>query len=111
MSRKERELLDRLRQGWDEAEKLFSREGKPLQERTAVHGLLRVLRIKHTDADFIKQGPEPIDVWFEEAHFQVTEIMDPAPPRDLEIRRSAERARAARRIEDLMEPSCSPASR
>jgi len=105
MSRKERELLDRLRQGWDEAEKLFSREGKPLQERTAVHGLLRVLRIKHTDADFIKQGPEPIDVWFEEAHFQVTEIMD------LEIRRSAERARAARRIEDLMEPSCSPASR
>jgi hypothetical protein len=104
MSRKERELLDRLRQGWDDTEKLFSREGKPLQERTAVHGLLRVLGIKHADADIIKQGPEPIDVWFGEARFQVTEIMDPARRRDLEIRRSAECARAARRIDDLVEP-------
>jgi hypothetical protein len=69
-----------------------------------VHGLLQVLGIAHTADDIIKQGPEPIDVWFQDARFQVTEIMYPLRPRDREIRQRAERARAARRLDDLLEP-------
>jgi len=92
-----------MRRGFDEAAELFSRSGKPLQERTAVHGLLRVLGIEHADGDIIKQGPEPVDVWFGDARFQVTEVMYPARPRDREIRERAVRARKARRFDELME--------
>ena len=104
MPRSQREMLDAMRGGWDEAAQLFSRDGKPLQERTAVHGFLRALGIEHARHEIIKQGPEPIDVWFRDARLQVTEIMYPARPRDREIRQRAERARSARHIEDLMEP-------
>jgi putative endonuclease (uncharacterized protein DUF1780) len=103
MASSEKEVLDALRAGWDEAEQLFSREGKPLQERIAVHGFLRVLGVEHAASDIIKRGPEPIDVWFQDARFQVTEIMHPPRPRDLEIRQRAVRARTARRLEDMME--------
>jgi hypothetical protein len=104
MSRSEKEVLDAIRANLGEAEQFFSRGCKPLQERTAVHGFLQVLGIAHTANDIIKQGPEPIDVWFQDARFQVTEIMHPPRPRDREVRLRAERARAARRLDDLMEP-------
>jgi hypothetical protein len=69
-----------------------------------VHGFLRVLGVEHADGEIIKCGPEPVDVWFRDARFQVTEIIYPPRARDLEIRQRAERARTARRLEELMEP-------
>jgi hypothetical protein len=100
----EKELLEDMRKGWDRTVKLFSRAGKPLQETTAVHGLLRVLGIQHTAANIIKRGPEPVDVWFHDARFQVTEILHPERPRDKEIRQRAARVSTASHLEELMEP-------
>jgi len=104
MPRSEKDLLKAMSAEWAETEKLFSRAGKPLQERTAVHGLLRVLGIVHTAEEIIKQGPEPIDVWFQDARFQITEIMYPQRARDKEIRESAQRATKAQSLRDLWEP-------
>jgi hypothetical protein len=103
MRRSEKRLLDAIRSGSVENAEFFSRAGKPLQERTVVHGFLRVVGIEHVDGDIIKRGPEPIDVWFADARFQVTEIMDPNRPRDREMRQQAERVKAARSLDDLWE--------
>lgn len=104
MPRSQKQLLEAMRSGWDQTVKLFSRAGKPWQETTAVHGLLRVLGIEHAAGDIIKRGPEPVDVWFQDARFQVTEILHPERPRDKEIRQRAARASIATRLEDLVEP-------
>jgi hypothetical protein len=74
-----------------------------LQERTAVAGLLRVLGVDFQEQEIIKCGPEPIDVSFRDARFQVTEILDQGRPRNLEIKRKSARFKSAERLQDLVE--------
>ena len=57
-----------------------------VRERTTVAGFLRVLKIQYEDCDIQKKGPEPIDIWFCDARFQVTEILDEDRRRDGELR-------------------------
>ncbi len=47
-----------------------------MKERKAVAGFLRILKIQYEDCEIQKRGPEPIDVWFRDAHFQVMEKLD-----------------------------------
>jgi len=100
----ERELLDRLRTDADDGRRLFSNPGQGLQERTAVAGLLRVLGVPFEEREIIKRGPEPIDVWFQEARFQVTEVLDSGRRRNAEWREIAERRRKTRSLVDLVTP-------
>ncbi|PRD43136.1 hypothetical protein C5748_13095 [Phyllobacterium phragmitis] len=86
MSNSEKEYLKRLSRDAEEAVELFSNEGQELQERTAVAGLLRVLGLDYREEEITKRGPEPIDAWFRDARFQVTEILDKDRPRNLEIK-------------------------
>jgi hypothetical protein len=104
MKNPEQDVLDALRRDMGSAEALFSNTGQDLQERTAVAGFLRVLGIDFREDEIIKCGPEPIDICFREARFQVTEILDPGRPRNLEIKQRADRARAAKSLGELVEP-------
>jgi hypothetical protein len=100
----EQDSLDTLRDEAAEAEELFSNAGQGLQERTAVAGFLRVLGIEFRENEIIKRGPEPIDVWFRDARFQVTELIDQRRPRNLEIAQRANRIRKAKSLKELSEP-------
>lgn len=100
----EKDFLKRLLVDAEEAVSLFSNEGQELQERTIVAGLLRVLSIDFQEDEIMKQGPEPIDIWYRDARFQVTEILDEGRPRDHEIRKRRDRVKRAKRLEDILEP-------
>lgn len=100
----EQEYLKALRDKAAEAEALFSNAGQQLQERTAVAGFLRVLGVEFLETEIIKRGPEPIDIWFRDARFQVTEILDKSRQRNREISERAERFKKAKSLDDLMEP-------
>ena len=103
MERSEREVLEKLRRDTEEAEALFSNTGQELQERTAVAGLLRVLGVDFREHEIVKCGPEPIDVSFRDARFQVTEILDRDRARNLEIKQRLARVKSAGRLEDLVD--------
>src|SRR5271170_6968372 len=97
------ELLNNIRRRAEDAEALFSNAGQSLQERTVVAGLLNVLGVDFREEDIVKSGPEPIDVWFREARFQVTEILDQDRPRNLEIKQRSTRVKNAKCLHDLFE--------
>ncbi|MBY3155435.1 DUF1780 family protein [Rhizobium laguerreae] len=100
----EQEYLKAFRDEAAEAKALFSNAGQQLQERTAVAGFLRVLGIEFLENEIIKRGPEPIDIWFRDARFQVTEILDESRQRNREISERAERSKKAKSLDDLLEP-------
>ena len=62
-----------------------------MKERKTVAGFLRVLKIQYEDCEIQKRGPEPIDVWFRDAHFQVMEKLDEGRCRDDEWHTRRER--------------------
>jgi hypothetical protein len=103
MKKSEREILEKLRDSAKEAEALFSNTGQGQQERTVVAGLLRVLGVEFREDEIVKCGPEPIDVWFREARFQVTEVLDRGRPRNLEIKQRSMRAKSAQSLQELVE--------
>lgn len=103
MTEAEQEILGLLLRDMEEAAALFSNEGAELRERTVVAGLLRVLQVEFRDEEIIKQGPEPVDIWFRDTRFQVTEILDDGRPRDLEIKQRLDRVRKAKGLDDVVE--------
>jgi Putative endonuclease, protein of unknown function (DUF1780) len=103
-TRSEQQLLTDWRAEASDTALLFSNQGQARQERTAVAGLLQVLGVPFRYDEIVKRGPEPVDVWFGDARFQVTEILDSGRRRNLEIRQRAERARDAGRLTELLEP-------
>lgn len=104
MTKSEQDVLDELRRDAEDAQKLFSNRGQDTQERTVVAGLLRVLGVKFREEEIIKRGPEPIDVWFREARFQVTEILDEGRTRNRELKQRTERIKSATSLQDLVQP-------
>lgn len=66
-----------------------------VRERTTVAGFLRVLKIPYEDCEIQKKGPEPIDIWFRDACFQVTEILDEDRHRDGELHKRENNLRRA----------------
>lgn len=104
MDKSKPKVPEDMRRTADEARKLFSNSGQTLQERTAVAGLLRVLGVAFRPDELIKKGPEPIDVWFRQARFQVTEILDPGRRRNREIGQLADRINNAASLHDLCTP-------
>lgn len=104
MMKLEQNVLDKLLGEAEEAQKLFSNRGQEAQERTVVAGLLRVLGVEFREEEIIKRGPEPIDVWFREARFQVTEILDEGRKRNRELKQRTERIKRATSLQDLVEP-------
>ncbi len=100
----ERDLLNRFGQAAEEAREFFGNPGLEFRERTIVHGLLNVLDVAHTDMEIVKAGPEPIDVRFRDACFQIVSLMDPGRRIGDELREREARTRSATSIDDLLEP-------
>lgn len=100
----ERDLLNRFLQSAEEAREFFGNPGLEFRERTIVHGLLNVLDIDHADDEIVKAGPEPIDVRFRDACFQIVAIMDAGRRIGDELRKREARTRSATSIDDLLEP-------
>ena len=103
MASSEQEIIRKVRQGADAAQKLFSNGGQALQERTTVAGLLRCLGVPFSEDELVKSSQEPIDVTFRCAHFQVMEITDRGRPRNHEIKQWSDRVRRAKSLHDLCE--------
>jgi Putative endonuclease, protein of unknown function (DUF1780) len=104
MATPEQRVLDELARDAAEAASLFSNAGQALQERTAVAGLLRVFGIDFRNSEIEKRGPEPIDIWFRDARFQITEMLDTGRPRNLEVRQRSKRMSEAKSLQQLIEP-------
>lgn len=66
-----------------------------------VAGFLHVLKVQYEDGEIRKKGPEPVDVWFRDARFQVTEILDEGRRRDAELRGEQERIEEAESLQEL----------
>ena len=66
-----------------------------VKERTPVTGFLNVLGVQYEPCEIQKKGPEPIDIWFRDARFQVTEILDEDRRRDAELREREDNLRRA----------------
>ena len=65
------------------------------KERRIVAGFLNVLKIQYEDCEIQKKGPEPIDIWFRCARFQVMESLDEKRRRDAKIRKREDNLRGA----------------
>ncbi|MGE8943114.1 DUF1780 domain-containing protein [Leptospira interrogans] len=104
MNDTESEVLQAIRLNTDETCALFSNAGLKWRERTTVRGFLRALRINHDDREIIKRGPEPVDVHFRQARFQVTEILDKGRRRSFELKQRSRRANNADCLLDLANP-------
>ena len=100
----ERRILNQLKADAIRTESLFANAGQTAQERTVVAGLLRVFGVGFDLRELVKQGPEPIDVWFRDARFQVTEVLDSGRRRNAEIKERADRIKNAQSLKELIEP-------
>ncbi len=96
------QYLAKLREENEKARQDLSNQ--TLKERTTVAGLLRVLKIPYEDGEIRKEGPEPIDVRFRNAGFQVTEIPDKDCRRDAEYREKQKKYNAATLPMELGKP-------
>lgn len=91
----------------DDDQRWFSNPNKPERERAVCRAFLRALGIKFQDQELIAPGPEPADVIFRDARFQVREILRDRRPGD-ERRNRREQLRSAKSLTDLLEKYCPP---
>lgn len=99
----DRDILNALRDEAEEACRLFSNAGQPLQERIIVVGFLRALGQPFEKGELIKLGPEPVDVHFQDARFQVTQALEKGRRPNAEVQEAAGRRHEARSLGDLAE--------
>ena len=97
------QALDRMRRGYEQAGPDLS--DHECKERTTVAGFLRVLKVPYKNCEIRKEGPEPIDVRFREACFQVTEILDEDRRRDAELREQQKKIGNAKTLMELWKPA------
>lgn len=98
------QYLDEMHRHYENARRDLS--DHRLMERTIIAGLLRVLEIQYEDREIQKKGPEPIDVWFRCARFQVTEILDEGRRRDAELYKQQQKLENAKSLIECFEPVC-----
>jgi len=83
----------------------FSEEGRPRREKAAVREFLKYLGVDFDETDLTIPAPDDdMDVRFRGARFQNVERMDPGHRRHDDVRRMADRVRAAHDISPLETP-------
>ncbi len=75
-----------------------------VRERTIVAGFLNVLKIPYQDNEIRKEGPEPIDIWFRSARFQVMEKLGKGRRRGDELRNREEKLDQSSTLIELFVP-------
>lgn len=100
-----RSLLDRLRAHAADTVEFLSNDQKPERERAVCRAFLRCLGVNFSEDEIRAPCPEPIDVSFREARFQIREILDKGRRRLDEWREYLDRWTKARSIDDVTEVS------
>lgn len=86
----------------NESIQFFSNKNKFNREKHIVRALLAALGVSYMDRELVK-APEPTDVKFRDADFQVKEVMQPGRLRSDEYRKALERAKKAKKPKDLLQ--------
>jgi len=88
--------------GLEESIRFFSNENKFDREKYVISSLLDALSITYIDSE-LTEAPEPTDVGFRDANFQVKEVMQNARRRGDELKAALEKAKAANTYSELLE--------
>ena len=86
----------------------FGNRGKIERERAVCRAYLRALGVTSSESELKAPAPEPSDVIFRDAKFQVKELLDSGRRRGDEVRSKAEARANAEGIEALLEKYTSP---
>lgn len=91
--------LEELRKDRTETRKLFSNANKPKRERMVVRAFLRCIGESFGENEILTKQPEPVDVAFRSADFQIMDIVGKKKRGD----KAKEQQRAADEAESILE--------
>lgn len=87
----------------EESVSFFSSARKQERERWVVNKFLNTLGLQPSEAEVSSSVDEPPDMLYQDAKFEVKEIMDPGKRRHAEYKESLRKAREAKAAADLLE--------
>jgi Putative endonuclease, protein of unknown function (DUF1780) len=93
--------FDALRAHAAETVRYLSEPQKPERERAVCRAFLRCLGVTFGQDEIVAPAPEPVDVAFREARFQVRELMEPNRRRHDEWKTKLRRLEEARTLDDV----------
>ena len=106
----DKDYIARLIAYTNESLKLFSNPNKPERERRACAAFLRCLGVRFLPSDLHSAEKEPPDVRFQDANFEVRELLPHGRKRGDEYKERHEILKQARNIEDTLLPLEWPSS-
>jgi hypothetical protein len=101
LEEKEKEYLDDIREFDRESVRFYSNEYKPLREKKVVKAFLRVIGVDFGGQEVISYRPDPPDVIFGEARFEVVDLLDKDRERHKEFKDRADKSKAASCLADV----------
>jgi hypothetical protein len=100
----DKEYLAAVRAAREESVRFFSPENRAERELWVAKEFLTNLGVDYLDTELVHVTDDPPDVRFRGAAFEVKEILDPGRRRHAEYKEALEKAKAARKPRDLLEP-------
>jgi putative endonuclease (uncharacterized protein DUF1780) len=100
----EREYVARQEAHARKAVEYLSERNKPERERAVCRAFLRCVGVPFADAEIVAPAPEPIDVMFRAARFQVCDRLEPGARRDGAWKARLARATHARTMDEAIAP-------
>jgi hypothetical protein len=101
---KEQETLKDIIEDLEESVEFFSNKNKKERELWIVKEFLKILDIHFDEKDFKTDCPEPIDISFRNANFQIKELLDKNRKRHKEFKDDLKKAKSATHLSELTEP-------
>lgn len=99
----EKEILKKLQEEAEESVTFFSNQNKKERERAICAAFLRCLGVSFKNEDILPGKEEPIDIEFQNARFQIKEMMDPDRKRHEEYKKAVEKYKNSESLSELIE--------
>lgn len=99
----EKEVLKKLQEEAEESVTFFSNPNKKEREKAVCAAFLRCLGIYFKNEDILPGKEEPIDIEFQNARFQIKEMMDPDRKRHDEYKKAIEKYKNSESLSELIE--------
>ncbi|MDX6769107.1 MAG: DUF1780 domain-containing protein [Elusimicrobiota bacterium] len=100
----DQEFVEDRRRALSESVEYFSAKNKIERELWVCVEFLKNLGVRFEDKEARPWSDEPPDVVFRDARFEIKEILDPGRRRHAEYKLDLEKAQAAKKPEDFLEP-------
>lgn len=101
----EEEYIESVRKEREESVKFFSSANRPERELWVANEFLTNLGVSFSEEELEHITDDPPDVRFKNVNFEIKEILDPGRRRHAEFKEAFERAKNAKKAQDLLEPS------